>query len=199
MSTRQILMTAAGLLVAFSTELACGQTVGVTGSQSLRGIYRVKATGGETTVTASNGYEFSLNDPGNFTSSVKVPSGLYDQAVTIDYRKPGSPPSDLGALQIYVDSEPPVVRSVVASRKPGGQAEVVVSFADADLKPATITAAGFTVSKAGAAAITPTPVLDEGGTSVILTLADAGVGACELTVTASVQDLVGNAHTLSKH
>ena len=49
MSTRQILMTAAGLLVAFSTELACGQTVGVTGSQSLRGIYRVKATGSETT------------------------------------------------------------------------------------------------------------------------------------------------------
>ncbi|TWW09498.1 hypothetical protein E3A20_13710, partial [Planctomyces bekefii] len=199
MSTRQILMTAAGLLVAFSTELACGQTVGVTGSQSLQGIYRVKATGGETTVTASNGYVFSLSDPSTFTQSVIVPSGLYDQAVTIDYRKPGSPLSDFGTLQIYVDSEPPVVRSVLASRKPGGQAEVVVSFADADLKPETIIAAGFTVSKAGGSTITPTPVLHEGGTSVILTLVDAGVGAWELTVTASVQDLVGNEHAESKH
>ena len=199
MSTRQILMTAAGLLVAFSTELACGQTVSVNDSRLLRGIYRVRATGGETTVTASNGYQFSLNDPGNFTSSIKVPSGLYDRPVTIDYRKPGPPQTDIGTLQIYVDSEPPVVRSVVASRKPGGQAEVVVSFADADLNPETIKAAHFTVSKAGGSTITTTPVLDEGGSSVILTLADAGVGACELTVTASVQDLVGNAHTLSKH
>ncbi|MFN5538203.1 MAG: hypothetical protein ACK5EN_22245, partial [Planctomyces sp.] len=146
MSTRQILMTAAGLLVAFSTELACGQTVSVNDSRLLRGIYRVRATGGETTVTASNGYQFSLNDPGNFTSSIKVPSGLYDRPVTIDYRKPGPPQTDIGTLQIYVDSEPPVVRSVVASRKPGGQAEVVVSFADADLNPETIKAAHFTVS-----------------------------------------------------